>query len=44
MERELELEEKFLVANPCMQEIYKYAKKKKKHILAISDMYLPKKL
>ena len=43
MERELELEEKFLVANPWMQEIYKYAKKKKKHILAISDMYLPKK-
>lgn len=43
MEKELELEEKFLVANPWMQEIYTYAKKKKKKVLAISDMYLPKK-
>ena len=40
---EIDLEHKFLVKNPFMYQIYKYAKKQKKKILCISDMYLPKK-
>ena len=42
MEKELQLETKFLVVNPWMHEIYEYARKKKKRVLAISDMYLPR--
>lgn len=42
MEKELQLETKFLVVNPWIYEIYEYARKKKKKVLAISDMYLPK--
>ncbi len=41
-EKELQVETKFLVKNPWMYEIYAYAKKKHKKVLAISDMYLPK--
>ena len=37
---ELLLEEKFLVPNPFMLEIYKYCVKKNKTVLFISDMYL----
>lgn len=42
MTKELEMEKKYLVKNPFMFEVYSYAKKKKKKIYAISDMYLPK--
>jgi len=42
--KEIELEKKFLVVNPFMMEIYKYARQQKKKVLAISDMYLPKKI
>lgn len=37
---ELELEIDFCVQNPFMKDIYEYCKKKKKHIIFISDMYL----
>lgn len=40
MKKELELEERFLVANPFMKEIYNYCKETNKEILCISDMYL----
>lgn len=40
--KELEIEEKFLIANPFMKEIFEYAKQKKKKVFAISDMYLTK--
>ena len=42
-EEELNLEDKFLIANPFMKEIYDYCVKKKKKILIISDMYLDEK-
>lgn len=42
-ELELDLEKKFLIANPFMKEIFQYAKEQKKKILVISDMYLPQK-
>lgn len=42
LEKELELEEKFLTFNPFMKEIYQFAKEHDKTVLAISDMYLPK--
>ena len=37
---ELNTEKKYLIANPFMLEVYKYALKKKKQIYIISDMYL----
>lgn len=40
-EKELELEEKFLVANPFMKKVYDYCIKNGKKIICISDMYLP---
>jgi len=40
--KELELEKKFLTKNPFLYEVYSYAKKKKKKVFAISDMYLTK--
>ena len=40
---ELELEEKFLVANPFMKEVYKYAVSQGKKVICISDMYLSSK-
>lgn len=42
MQKEMEFEKKFLVKNPFMFEVYSYAKRKKKKIYAISDMYLSK--
>ena len=39
--KELELEEKFLRANPFMQKIYNYCLEKKKKVICITDMYLP---
>ncbi len=39
--RELELEEEFLVINPFMKKIYDYCIKKNKKVFFISDMYLP---
>lgn len=40
---EMDIEEKFIVANPFMKIAYEYAKEKKKKIFIISDMYLPTK-
>lgn len=40
---ELKLEEKFLVVNPFMKEIFDYCKNNNKKIFLISDMYLDEK-
>ena len=40
---ELETEQKFIIANPFIKEIFDYAISKNKDIYIISDMYLPKK-
>lgn len=40
-EREIGLEKKVCYANPYMLEVFNLLKKKKKTIIAISDMYLP---
>lgn len=40
-EREIGLEKKICYANPYMLEVFNRLKKKKKTIIAISDMYLP---
>lgn len=37
---EIQVEEKFIIANELMLEIFNYAKEKEKQILIISDMYL----
>ena len=42
-EEELYLEEKFLVVNPFMKEIYDYCLTKNKKVFLISDMYLDEK-
>ncbi len=39
--KEIELENQFLVANPFMKEVFDYCKEKGKQVLCISDMYLP---
>lgn len=39
---ELDVEQKFIIANPFMKEVYEYALEKNKDIYIISDMYLPK--
>lgn len=41
---EIEIEEKFLVANKFIKEVYDYAKTLGKKIILISDMYLPKNI
>lgn len=41
---EIELEIQVAVRNNEMKEVYDYAKKKGKHIVLTSDMYLPKKI
>lgn len=41
-EKELELEEEFIVVNPFMKQIFHYAKNLNKKIYIISDMYLSK--
>lgn len=39
---ELDLERKFLIANPFMKKVFDYCLKNKKEIICITDMYLPK--
>ena len=41
---EIELEIQIAIRNNEMKEVYDYAKKKGKHIVLTSDMYLPKKI
>lgn len=41
MQMELQLELQFATENPYMKDIWKYATKKKKTVVFISDMYLP---
>lgn len=41
--KEIELEKKVCYANPYMLKVFELLKKKKKKIIAISDMYLPSK-
>ena len=43
-EKEIELEKQVCFANPYMLEVFKLLKKKKKKLVAISDMYLPSKV
>lgn len=40
-DKEINLEKKLLKANFEMQDIFQYAKKKGKRVIAVSDMYLP---
>lgn len=41
-QKELEIEKDFLIANPFMKKAYDYSIKRKKKVIIISDMYLPK--
>ncbi len=41
--KEMELERQVLQPNPEIKEVFDYAKKQKKQIIVISDMYLPEK-
>lgn len=41
---EIEIEEKFLIANTYIKEVYNYAKEKNKKVIIISDMYLSKEI
>lgn len=42
-QKEMDLESQVLQPNPEMKEVFDYAKKNKKRIIIISDMYLPEK-
>lgn len=44
VEREIEMEKKVCYANPYMLKVFELLKKKKKTVIAISDMYLPSKV
>ena len=43
-QKEIELEKQICYANPYMLEVFNLLKKKKKKLIAISDMYLPSKV
>ena len=43
-EKEIELEKQICYANPYILEVFNLLKKKKKKLIAISDMYLPSKV
>lgn len=43
-EKEIELEKQVCYANPYMLEVFNLLKKKRKKLIAISDMYLPSKV